>query len=260
MALVSHRKKFIFLKTSKTAGTSIEGYLERYCLPPGEFTPAHSRPETITDAGIIGARPGRRGGNPTFRSHMSARQLKDAVSEEVWETYYKISAVRDPYDKVISAFFFEAKSSGEGLKNSSPEVVKAKFRDFVRNSSLPVDRGKYTIGGKLCVDFVVRYERLLEDLQVLAKRLDLEVTAEALPSYKTGHRPAGFGPESLYDDETAGIVEDVYGFEFEEFGYPLLCEKHPDAFKRRRLPGVLSLWRLKHYARAVARRTLGARG
>ena len=31
--LVSHSKKFIFLKTMKTAGASVEIYLERYCVP-----------------------------------------------------------------------------------------------------------------------------------------------------------------------------------------------------------------------------------
>lgn len=33
--LVNHTKKFIFLKTVKTAETSVEGLLERFCLPPG---------------------------------------------------------------------------------------------------------------------------------------------------------------------------------------------------------------------------------
>lgn len=257
MALVSHRKKFIFLKTSKTAGTSIEGYLERYCLPPGEFKPAHSRPEIITDAGIIGARPGRRGGNPTFRSHMSAQQLKHAVGDDIWNDYYKISAVRDPYDKVISAFFFAAKSSGEDLRAAGPEAIRARFRDFVRNTSLPVDRGKYTIGGDLCVDYVIRYEQIQQDLKTLVERLALDEPADALPSYKTGHRPEGFGPQSLFDNETAAIVEDVYRFEFDQFGYRRLYELYPDVFKRRQVPRILSLWRLKHYARAAARRSLG---
>lgn len=34
--LISHRKRFIFTKTAKTAGTSVESYFEQYCMPEGE--------------------------------------------------------------------------------------------------------------------------------------------------------------------------------------------------------------------------------
>ena len=30
--LISHRKKFIFTKTKKTAGTSVESVFETYCI------------------------------------------------------------------------------------------------------------------------------------------------------------------------------------------------------------------------------------
>ena len=44
MTLVSHDQRFIFLKTRKTAGSSIESYLMPWCLPPGV---------TISSAGLI---------------------------------------------------------------------------------------------------------------------------------------------------------------------------------------------------------------
>lgn len=59
--LISHRKKFIFTKTNKTAGTSIESYYERFCMPVGEWEESHAREEYISDTGVIGYR----GSNPT---------------------------------------------------------------------------------------------------------------------------------------------------------------------------------------------------
>ena len=41
--LVSHARKFIYTKTLKTAGTSVEVFLEPYCRPPAKWlntTPA----------------------------------------------------------------------------------------------------------------------------------------------------------------------------------------------------------------------------
>lgn len=254
MALVSYRKKFIFLKTSKTAGTSIEGFLERYCLPEGEFTPQHARAETVTEAGIIGQRPGRRVGNPRFWSHMPARDLKKEVGDDVWDHSFKISVVRDPYDKVVSTFFFRSRVGGQDYRNSSPAEVKRCFKEFVRNANLPIDRNKYTISGKLCTDYVIRYEHLSEDLKELAERLDLEFDETMLPKYKSGHRPEGQRIEDLFDDETSQIVELVYRFEFKTFGYPLLSERYPDKFRRQSFSVPAQVHRVKRIMRSVKRR------
>ena len=54
--LVSHRYKFIFTKTVKTAGTSIESYFEKYCMPEGEWKESHNREEYVSETGIIGYR------------------------------------------------------------------------------------------------------------------------------------------------------------------------------------------------------------
>ena len=35
--LISHRKQFIYTKTYKTAGTSVEVYFEPYCMQEGEW-------------------------------------------------------------------------------------------------------------------------------------------------------------------------------------------------------------------------------
>ncbi|MCH9806943.1 MAG: sulfotransferase family protein [Alphaproteobacteria bacterium] len=257
MALVSYRKKFIFLKTSKTAGTSIEGFLERYCLPPGEFAPQHARPETITEAGIIGARPGRTTGNPRFWSHMSAEELKGQVGDDLWEEYYKISVVRDPYDKVVSSFFFIARKSGEEFKDAAPEEVRCRFREFVKAGNLPIDRDKYTIAGRLCADFVIRYETLADDLGAVSERLGLEYNAEALPSYKAGIRPTGHRIEDLYDNETANIVEQTYRFEFKTFDYPLLSDLHPGLFRRQLFSLPAQAHFVRKYLRSVAKRLAG---
>jgi hypothetical protein len=57
--LVSHQRKFIYTKTVKTAGSSVESYFEPYCISPEEY-PLH-RPGELheSEQGIIGYGPDR---------------------------------------------------------------------------------------------------------------------------------------------------------------------------------------------------------
>jgi len=102
--LVSHRKRFIFTKTVKTAGTSIESYFERWCMPEGEWKPVHVRGEYVSDAGIIGERSGNPRGAKWY-NHMSCKCIYDQVGCDIWNRYFKFTVVRNPFDKVISGFF-----------------------------------------------------------------------------------------------------------------------------------------------------------
>jgi hypothetical protein len=60
--LISHPHRFIYTKTMKTAGTSVEIYFEAACLPPSNgIAREHTTDEIVTEAGIVGRRGPRRG-------------------------------------------------------------------------------------------------------------------------------------------------------------------------------------------------------
>lgn len=81
--LVSHKKGFIFLRTVKTAGTSVESYFEPYCMSEGEWQQLHYRDQYVSDAGVIGYRGAARKGQQ-FYNHISAAGLKALLPESVW--------------------------------------------------------------------------------------------------------------------------------------------------------------------------------
>jgi hypothetical protein len=54
--LIGHRKKFIYTKTAKTAGTSIESYFENFCMPENTWKFSNPREEYVSKEGIIGYR------------------------------------------------------------------------------------------------------------------------------------------------------------------------------------------------------------
>ena len=102
--LISHRKNFIFTKTVKTAGTSVESYFEKWCLPEGEWQELHFREEHISDAGIVGKRAARPS-DATWYNHMSAYNIRKQLGQELWDKYFKFTVVRNPFDKLLSGYF-----------------------------------------------------------------------------------------------------------------------------------------------------------
>lgn len=41
-----------------------------------------------------------------FTSHMSAREIKNLVPEQIWKEYYKFAVERNPWDKVLSHYHY----------------------------------------------------------------------------------------------------------------------------------------------------------
>jgi len=103
--LVSHRYRFIYTKTAKTAGTSVEVYFEPYCMRPGEWEPSHVRDDYESEAGIVGFRGPNRPPDCKWWHHMPAAMIRERLGEEVWNNYFKFCVIRNPYDKVASGFF-----------------------------------------------------------------------------------------------------------------------------------------------------------
>lgn len=217
--LLSHKHAFIYLKTFKTAGTSVEIYLEPACLPDEHpYEEAHYRDAVVSTAGVIGQRNPLRVDTSWF-NHMSAAQVREQVGDS-WERYLKFCCVRHPYDKVVSFFWMRIEGAlRETLALSPFETVQATFRSWVASNGLPDDRPIYTIDDMPVVDQVIRFEYLAEDLQALCRRLGLPWRPERLGRYKGEFRTRPEPFSAYYDAASREIVDRAYEREFGWFGY-----------------------------------------
>ena len=235
--LVSHRKRFIFTKTLKTAGTSVESYFEPYCMPEGTWEQSHEREEHVSEAGVIGYR-GSSAAQPQWYNHMPAVRIRELVGTEVWNDYYKFTTIRNPFDKMVSGFhMYERRASrasvgrklsrwvGLTLRAGPPprpdRPAPVRFRHWVRSGGALLDRDKYMIGGAECLDGYVRYEHLSEDLARVCEHLGLAFEPERLPSFKSGNRPSGLSVVEYYDEPSERAVRELYAWEIDRFGYAL---------------------------------------
>lgn len=221
--LISHRKKFIYTKTKKTAGTSVECYFEKYCLPSGTWAFSHAREETVCEDGVIGFR-GSQSGNKTWWNHMSAHDIRRLVGEPTWNDYFKFCVIRNPFEKMVSAFhFFERQRPSEVVsvqdRDYQKNVMIDQFRDWIKNQTTVTDRDTYMIDGEMAMDYVIRYEDLKNGIRLVCDRLELPFEPHDIPVLKAGVRDRSIPVRDYYDETCLHIVETLYRFEINCFGY-----------------------------------------
>lgn len=215
--LVSHRRQFIYTKTKKTAGTSVESYFEPYCQFDGEWKRSPKREEYSSAAGIVGYRGEGRPRDCMWWKHMPAALIKERLGNEIWEKYFKFCVIRNPFEKAISGFFFYLKVNGLPLKD--PGHPQEQFIEWLDTVGPPTDRDIFLINGRFCLDDVIRYEKLNEDMERICQRLGIPWAPGELPGFKKGIRPTHATVEYLYTEKSRKIIEKIYAFELDYFGY-----------------------------------------
>jgi len=227
--IVSHRYRLIFIKTHKTAGSSIEMALGPLCgpddiVPPMELEDPEPYARNYHPSSGFGRAYGRHGwlrklirrDSPLvggwFWEHMPATRVRELVPEEVWEGYHKVCVERNPWDKVVSYYLW---------KKHGQERRLPSFRDYVlrKTNRLPADGSLYMDGeGELLMDEVIQFRSLMSGFGALAARLGIPFDGE-LPREKAEKRPNRKPYPEYYDEETKACVGELFAREIAMFGY-----------------------------------------
>jgi len=227
--IISHKYKFIFLKTTKTAGTSIEIALSKFCGSRDIITPLVSEDEEIRknlgfrDPQNYMSRPwqysikdvvrflqrGHR--QQRFHHHMSARDVRELVSRKIWKTYFKFCVERNPWDRLVSLYYW--------MYRLKPPPT---FSDFVR-SEFPFRLnqkgfGIYTIDGKIAVDKICRFENLENELEEIRMQLGIPEKL-VLPRAKSQFRKDLKGYREYFNVEERARIEEIFSDEINLLGY-----------------------------------------
>jgi hypothetical protein len=216
--LISHRKKFIYTKTKKTAGTSVELYFEKYCMPEGDWQFSHAREETISSHGIIGYR-GNDSKHKTWWNHMPAAEIKTKGGPVLWETYFKFCVIRNPFEKLVSGYyFFHKQNPGKADANTRMAVIQ-RFRHWLKQGGIVMDRDTYVIDDKICIDYFIKYESLNNGIRHVCDTLGIPFEPERIPALKTGVRDKSIPIRDFYDKDSVEMVKNIYAFELDFFNY-----------------------------------------
>lgn len=230
MVMVSHTHEFIFLKSTKTAGTSIEMMLEPLCGPPRADVPEATRAR-VSRQGIVGRRVlGRSmhvkllqklgfGLVTDWRNHMTAAEIKAALGTEKWKRYRKIASVRDPFDRAVSSFHWQ--ESVMGLPEDEDfATVRARFTDWVARTRPDSDRDILFLDGAFVGDLVIRFENLADDLQKIYTMFDPTSGPIRMFHAKDAGRRRKHPVPEYFSEASIATVRKHSGWVFDRFGYP----------------------------------------
>jgi hypothetical protein len=235
--IISHTHKFIFIKSFKTAGTSIESTLSNYCSGNDIVTPINDYRHNRNEKGefihkAMNAEEFIELGLDNLQ-HVEALVIKNKVPPEVWNSYFKFSISRNPWDRAVSYFHWEKRQDPAikpkkrfyhhlGIPFNEIAQIRTLFSDFIKKSTWPSNDNFYTIDNELCVDYVIRYENLSEDFNFVCKKLGLPV--DSLPRLKGGMRQAKYHYSDYYDEETKTIVAKHHKNDIRLFDYKFECK------------------------------------
>jgi hypothetical protein len=209
--IVSHEHRFVFVKTRKTAGTSVEIALSRVCGPDDVITP-------VIEESLRAESGGRAPQNFTAPplghkafNHMPVSMVRRELGRARFESYLSFAIERNPWDAVVSLYHWHA--------HQTPAPVP--FDQYVASEAVTTFAEKnqriYRLQGRVAVDRVLRYETLDAELGALWSELGLPGTPD-LPHAKGGVRPPGSYRER-YTEVSRARVAELFAAPIAELGY-----------------------------------------
>ena len=174
--IICHERQLIFIKTRKVGGTSFEIALSKYCGPDCVITPISPEDEMTRSRlgfrgpqnfeeplpGAVGTGAPRKPGVPTFYHHVVAAHVRANVPEDVWNSYKKVSIVRNPYDVLISRYFYQLK-----VKNYTQQQIPFGTFAVIAEKTLQENEATAPFSGPDKMDVFLRYEHLAKDIETL---------------------------------------------------------------------------------------------
>ena len=213
--IVSHKYRFIFLRTEKTASSSLMSALEKVAGPDvlrsDMGRPPWARYSPIHHGALKRHFPQWFG----LHAHATARQVRGVVGQKVFDSYYKFAVERNPWDRQVSLYVHREWKKGNGDANFDRDMRSFLYRstEYTRLNNWSI----YAIGDRIAVDRVLRYETLDEDLSEVLEHLGITEQLEMprLRRYRSG-RPHY---STYYSKDTRDLVARWYAREIEALGY-----------------------------------------
>ncbi|MGF6692094.1 sulfotransferase family 2 domain-containing protein [Metapseudomonas resinovorans] len=202
--IISHKHKFIFIKTRKTAGTSIEAYLSPLCGDADIFTPIkpHVSPHLPRN-------------HEGFFNHIPAHKVRDALGQDIWDSYFKFCVERNPWDKMASFYHFINKFRYSG-ELSLEQFFESKY------SCSDVDKYTEPTNHKnIMVDKIIRYEELKGGLHEVFDRLEIPFNGNLGIYAKSEFRDDRRHYTEFFNKEQLNHIQNEFSREIDLHGYQL---------------------------------------
>lgn len=196
--MISHSQKFIFIRTAKTASTSVLKILNQYKIKNIEIKDYEYDP-----------------------NHLSSKHIKECVGNKIFYSYFKFSFVRNPFSRIVSMWMMNKVYHKEtpNFRNYVKSIPNLEWMPKQGNHSRSpreVWLKKYSSMydyTKEC-DFIGKLENLQQDFNIICDKIG--IPQQVIPHENaTKHKSY----TEYYDEETKSIVAEKYAKDIEYFDY-----------------------------------------
>jgi len=227
--LISHRYRFIFLKTEKTASTSLDDALRRLVQEADDLHLADPqiralllrRHGSLAGFSFRGATSAWRRKLPGFfglHQHARARDVRAFLGPALFDHYTIVTSERNPWDRQVSLYAHRMSDRGtKDLSGFDRDMQSWSYSALHHNRLHNWDI--YSLGDRVCAHHVIRYERLAEDFAEFLRHIGVDPARVPLAQARATARPRGTVYRDLYSPASQALVASWYRREIEQFGY-----------------------------------------
>ena len=191
--IISHKHKFIFIKTRKTAGSSIEKILYPYLGPL----------DICTGSDIDGT-PRL---NTTETSGHKGWGYFNKKYRNTFKDYFTFAVDRNPYDKMISHYWW--------LRSKRSFMTRDGFGNFIKNHTHKFnDWVKYADSEEVKVDKLIKYEDLHNEFKNMPVPYNDELLTTFVKKSEIRQRH-----HRIYSDKGRETIEENFANVINYFSY-----------------------------------------
>jgi hypothetical protein len=209
--MLSHKRKCIFVHIPKTGGTSVENLI--WCRKRDRVESNLWKPVLRNKYQTGGLQ------------HLLASQIRQEVGDACFQSYFKFTIVRNPWDKAVSQFaYMRGRKVLRGLIGMPEDACFKTYLSLIQKEPHVQWESQHRFflddHGERLVDFIGRFESLEDDVRTILGELKMgrhflgrrRKIPHANRSQRVHYR-------DYYDTESQGMVADLYGKDIETLGY-----------------------------------------
>ena len=240
--IISHKHKFIFFKSLKVAGSSIGHAFSQACDKGDLITGGMT--ERIDELGFVEKNNlDYNTGHYRFHSH-TYPELLYKRTRSAWDDYYKISSVRNPWDLLVSYYWWGIREENKQIRNrkdflivenENSKITKEKFELFYLSpgkfdsiisgnsyeTECTFDWISRHVGNFLHpdIDYYIKFESLNQDYAQVCDVL--KIKKANLEKFKSNTRRFSIPIEEYYTDYMKDLVFNSFHDYIKKFKYSI---------------------------------------
>ena len=219
---MSHKYKFIFIHIYKTAGTSIMGEFVPYSrlIDRLAYDFWFSRKTYGVILRLMGWQDDGMKQFTGFHKHATAYEIKKKIGDNTFDSYYKFSFVRNPFDFLVSLYFYILQAKEHIMHKDVSMMDYSEFLKWYLSQNPPhqIDFLMNPNRDQRLVDYIGRFETFENDVNIVKNHLNLSISRDIKhmnPSIKRKSK----NYKDYYDTNSRDLVLSYFQSDFENLGY-----------------------------------------